>query len=336
MTADNTLNLEKFRFRGLHANVAMGTASDRYAGWIGQIYSQDRYVRRTSRRSNVVGGKSFSVEVLPVDSVVEYFQHFSVLEIDYTFYRPLLEQDGQPTQNFHALRKYREYLKDEDALILKVPQLIFAKRLRRGGQYVENEAYLDAERFTSQFYNPAVELLGSALSGLVFEQEYHRKQDRKPANELAEAFDAFFGAIPKDARYHMELRTESYLTKPVFQVMEKHGVGQVLSHWTWLPPLHKQFAKSDGRFFNAGGRCIVRLMTPIGMRYEEAYAQAHPFDRIVEGMLRADMVDDTARLMWTGIERGVQMNIIVNNRAGGNAPMVARSIAERFLKMKRE
>jgi uncharacterized protein YecE (DUF72 family) len=32
-------------------------------------------------------GKTFIEEVLPVDSVQEYFEHFPVLEIDFTFYR---------------------------------------------------------------------------------------------------------------------------------------------------------------------------------------------------------------------------------------------------------
>jgi len=34
-------------------------------------------------------------ETLPVESVAEYFKHFPLLEIDYTFYRPLLEKDGK-------------------------------------------------------------------------------------------------------------------------------------------------------------------------------------------------------------------------------------------------
>ncbi len=37
---------EKYKFRGLHPAIFMGTASDRYAGWIGQIYSPDRYKNR--------------------------------------------------------------------------------------------------------------------------------------------------------------------------------------------------------------------------------------------------------------------------------------------------
>jgi hypothetical protein len=43
---------DKFHFRNLHPQVLIGTASDRYAGWIGQIYSQDRYTGRISQRSS--------------------------------------------------------------------------------------------------------------------------------------------------------------------------------------------------------------------------------------------------------------------------------------------
>lgn len=130
---EKPFDLEKFRFRGLHPRVFIGTTTDRYAGWIGQIYSKERYQARISRRTHTVGGKSFVEEVLPIDSVGEYFEHFPVLEIDFTFYRPLLEKDGRPTQNYHVLREYRKYLGEEDQLVLKVPQLIFAQKLRRGG-----------------------------------------------------------------------------------------------------------------------------------------------------------------------------------------------------------
>ncbi len=123
------LNLDMFQFRGLHPSIRMGTASDRSAGWIGQIYSRERYASRISRRTNTVGGKSFVEEVLPVDSIEEYFHHFSVLEIDYTFYRPLLETDGEPTQNFHVLRAYRKHVGQGGLLVLKVPQMISAQKI---------------------------------------------------------------------------------------------------------------------------------------------------------------------------------------------------------------
>jgi hypothetical protein len=324
-------DVERYCFHGLHPDVLMGTASDRYSGWIGQIYSEATYRDRMIHRTRNIGGKSFSEAVLPVDSVREYFAHFPVLEIDYTFYQPLLDQDGAPTQSFHVLKSYREHMATRDSIILKVPQVIFARKIRRGNHYLPNESYLNPGIFTRQFYVPASDLLGSHLKGFIFEQEYQRKDERLPTSELAGALDRFFGAIPDDPRYHLELRTEPYLDEAVFTVLEHFGIGQVLSHWTWLPSLQTQFRKSRRRFFNSGRQAIIRLMTPRGTRYEEAYARAFPFSQLVEGMLQSGMVDETVALMKEGTKQNVLMNVIINNRAGGNAPRIAQLVAERFL-----
>jgi uncharacterized protein YecE (DUF72 family) len=325
------LHIKHFRFRDLHPDVFMGTASDRYAGWIGQIYSRERYANQIGRRSKRVGGRTFVEEVLPVASVEEYFRHFRILELDFTFYRPLLDKDGKATQNLHVLRTYTQYLNKTDRLILKVPQAIFAKRLWRKGRYIENEEYLNPDVFTRQFYEPALGLLAAWLDGLIFEQEYQRKQDRPSPKEFAEELDTFLSAIPKDTRYHVELRTETLLTDLIFEVLEKHGVGQVLSHWTWLPSLSRQFSLSGRKFLNAGKRSVIRLMTPRGMRYQDAYARAHPFSAMVDGMLNPQMVDETADIMGAAIADDTQINVIINNRSGGNAPIIAQKIAKEFL-----
>jgi hypothetical protein len=275
--------IENFLFRDLHPNVFMGTASDRYVGWIGQIYSEDHYANHITRRKKFVGGKGFVEEVLPVESVKEYFQHFRILELDFTFYRILLDKDQKPTQNFHVLRTYRQHLNKGDRLILKVPQIVFAKKLRKGTAYVENEQYLNPEVFTRQFYEPTLELLDPWIDGFVFEQEYQRKQDRSSAEEQAAELKKFFSSIPKDNRYHVEFRTETFLSRPVL------------------------------------------------MRYEDAYARAHPFNALVEGMMTPQMMDETTDIMRTAIEDGVQIKVIINNRAGGNAPLIAQKIAKQFL-----
>ena len=330
MSDSKSTQIDKFQFRDIHPNVLFGTASDRYAGWLGQIYSEERYKGRIKRRSKKVGKRSFTEEVLPVECVEEYFEHFSVLEIDYTFYRPLVEKDGTPSGNYHVLSQYRNHLHDDDRLILKVPQIISAQKLLRGGGYVQNENYLDPDIFVKQFYEPALKLLGPILGGLIFEQEYQRKQDRIPAEELASSLDDFFCAIPGDTRYHMELRTEAYLHDSVFEVLERHGVGQVLSHWTWLPPIVEQFEKSGSRFLNSGKESVIRLMTPLGMKYAEAFARAFPFDKLVDGLLQIRMVEEAAALLKKGVEQGRKMNLIINNRSGGNAPLIGQEIARRF------
>jgi len=76
--------LKHFLFRSLHPNFALGTASDRYAGWIGQIYSEEKYGHRITQRLRVLKQRTFTEEILPVDSLEEFFEHFSILEIDYT------------------------------------------------------------------------------------------------------------------------------------------------------------------------------------------------------------------------------------------------------------
>jgi uncharacterized protein YecE (DUF72 family) len=321
----------KFGFRDLHPQVAIGTATDRYAGWLGQIYSRERWAARATRRTHEVGGRPFVEEVLPVESVEEYFEHFGALELDATFYRPLLDERLHPTETFHLLRTYAGHLKEGDRLIVKVPQAVVAPRVRRGGGFATNPDYLDADFFTHRFYAPAVKLLHGHLAGILFEQEYRRAAERDAVEDEAADLERFFRRIPSDKRYHLELRTEAYLAPPVFEVLARTGVGQAFSHWTWLPALSEQFSRAGERFFNEGGEVLVRLMTPHGMRYEEAYAKAHPFDRLVPGMLSERMLGETVALMRAALAAERHITVIVNNRSGGNAPLIAERLAERFL-----
>ena len=80
---------------------------------------------------------------------------------------------------------------------------------------------------------------------------------------------------------------------------------------------------------------MIRLLTPLGMRYEDSYLRAYPFNKIVEGMLQPEMVLETVDIIKGANEQGVLVNSIINNRAGGNAPLIAQAIAEKFLPKKR-
>jgi len=310
---------ERFVFHCLPPLISIGTASDRYRGWIAQIYSEELYGSQIISRTKRVGNRSFREQVLPVASVREYFQHFRVLEIDYTFYAPLIE-NGVPTPCANTLKQYSMQMGPKDRVFLKAPQMFFAQKLRQGKGYAPNAKYLAADSFTRQFYEPALSLLGPKLKGIIFEQEYQRVSERTSPVEFATQLDRFFSSIPCDNKYHVELRTEAYLSKPVLDVLRKHGAGLILSHWTWLPALRMQFAKAGKRFITAGRQAVIRLMTPLGTRYEDAYAKTFPFDRLVEEIIQPGMIPETARLMWDALSSNVEINILINNRAGGNAP----------------
>jgi hypothetical protein len=48
-------------------------------------------------------------------------------------------------------------------------------------------------------------------------------------------------------------------------------------------------------------------------------------------MLKREMLLETVDIISGTIETGVLVNLLINNRAGGNAPMVARKIAEKLI-----
>jgi hypothetical protein len=66
------------------------------------------------------------------------------------------------------------------------------------------------------------------------------------------------------------------------------------------------------------------------MSYEESYSNAFPFDKMVPGMLDPEMIEDTVKIMNEAIKDKVQVNLIINNRAGGNAPLIAQKITDRI------
>lgn len=76
---------------------------------------------------------------------------------------------------------------------------------------------------------------------------------------------------------------------------------------------------------------MIRLMTPLRMRYEEAYQKAYPFNTLINGMQNPQMVHETVDVMLSAISQRVRANVIINNRAGGNAPIIAQQVSLEFL-----
>lgn len=306
-----------YQFRDRIPNVHFGTASDRYAGWIGQIYSVDRgYKLRRSQKT--FRGTKFTEEKVPVQSVQEYFEHYSALELDFTFYAYLLQADGTPTRNHAPLAEYAKWTSPDDRVILKVPQAVCAHRIWTsvGGRrtMAPNPEHLDPVKFTEQFYKPATEIMGDRIAGFLFERGYQRKAECVDPEENIGMLEEFFGSIPHDDRYHIEERTDRVKTPAYFDFLRRRGIGNVFSHWTWLPDLHRQWEQAGGF---SGALSITRLMTPPRTVYEEAYARYHPFDRLKDEF--PEMYRDAAAIIREGMAAGRPTVTISNNRAGGNA-----------------
>jgi len=325
---------DRYAFRNLHPHVRFGTASDRYAGWIGQIYPKDPYADRISTRKRTLKGEQFEERQVPIESVHAYFQHFEVLELDFTFYRPLLEEDD-PSSNYFVLSKYLDHAPDDASFLIKAPQKFFARTLRRGGSFVDNPDFLDAKGYVSTFHEPAVEMMGDRLEGIIFQQEYQRVSESPSPDANVEQLDDFFSALPRDAQFHVELRSEHLLSDSYFDWLDERGLGYVFSHWTWLPAIREQWSMCGERFTAANDQVVTRLLTPRNVKYADAYATAYPFDAPVAELSETeqahDMVLDATALAYRAQAENATLNVIANNRAWGNAPDLARTIAHRIL-----
>ncbi len=330
--------IDRFDFRLVHPSIRFGTASDRYAGWIGQIYS-DKWTSEVKRRSRNLGGKKFEERTVPIASVGEYFDHFGVLEIDYTFYRPLRGSAGAPSNNYFVLQQYADASPDDARFILKAPQQVTARVLRRGGAsapvYEDNPDFLDPTIFEEGFLSPAREILGTRLSGVIFEQEYQRKNSGPGPEENIAELDGFFSKLESNVQVHLELRSPHLLTPAYFDWLLDRGLGHVFSHWTWLPPIHDQWRNAGERFSAEDGQVVCRLLTPMRMPYATAYGHAYPFDKPVAELSETpqarQMVLDTAALSIQSLKHDRVAMIISNNRAWGNAPSLAQKVARRIL-----
>ncbi len=272
-------------------------------------------------------------------SVEEYFDHFNALELDFTFYRPLVGPSNEPSNTLFVLEQYADSAPDSASIYLKVPQQVSARILRRGGtgkaRYELNPDFLNPGIFTDGFLVPAANALGHRLSGIIFEQEYQRKRDGIESGQNIAELDAFFSSVESTVPVHLELRSPHLLTPPYFDWLAGLGLGFVFSHWTWLPPIREQWERACARFTSSSRQVICRLLTPLRMPYAKAYEKAHPFDRPVPELSETPqaerMVLDTAALAIQALRHDYAATIISNNRAWGNAPSLSQKIAHRIL-----
>lgn len=337
--ADRRAEADRYDLRKIHPVLRFGSASDRYAAWIDQVYPRDVWAGEVRTRKKKVAGGSYEERLLPVASVDDYFQHFGVLEIDFTYYRPLVEADGKPSPQLFTLEHYGDASPANARFLLKAPQQVVARRLRRKVdgrfRYVDNEDYLDPKLFTRQFLEPAQKKLGRKLAGVILEQPYERAAESPPPETFVAEWDRFIAEVPNDAAYHLEVRSSHLLSPAYLEWLANRDLGFCFSHWQWLPPIIDQWRLVGERFTSGAGEAVLRLVQPIDMDYATSWRLAYPFEGPADGLsdtLQARrMVDEATALMYQAVEAGVVLNVIGNNRAWGNTPDLDRTLAHRFL-----
>lgn len=61
-----------------------------------------------------------------------------------------------------------------------------------------------------------------------------------------------------------------------------------------------------------------------------------PIRKMIPGMLDTEMIEETAEIVNEAIKGKVQVNLIINSRVGGNAPLIGQKISDRLHKEKQQ
>lgn len=163
-------------------NVWIGTSSWKYAGWLDQIYTRERYLAR---------GR-FSEKRFEAECLKEYGETFPIVCGDFSFYQ-------FPSESYW--QRLFAGASPQLRFAFKVPEEITAKVFPAHARYgpragVVNESYLNAELFQRSF----LDLLKPFLSQVpVLILEFGATSRR--AADFLKDLDPFLSRLPADFRY---------------------------------------------------------------------------------------------------------------------------------------
>ena len=298
---------EKLR-RLADANVWIGTSSWKYEGWLGHIYTPERYFVR---------GR-FSAKRFQDTCLAEYAETFPIVCGDFSFYQ------------FPSEQHWRRLFASAPASLryaFKVPEEITVRAFptharygARGGS--SNEAFLNSELLDRAF----LELLRpyrDRVAALIFEFGAFSKQSYREGAEFVRDLDRFLAALPRDFRYSVEIRNPEYLEPEYFACLRERGVAHVFNAWTRMPELALQLAIPDAV---TAGFTVTRALLRRGRPYEEAVKKFAPYDRIRDENRRGRAA--LRDLIRQARSKDQPAFIFVNNRFEGNAPRTIEAVVE--------
>lgn len=288
--------------------VRFGTSSWAYEGWQGLVYHRTYPKSRFSR-----------------DTLAEYAGYavngsalFRTVGIDHAFYRPA---------GAAQLAHYAEQVPEDFRFCSKVWEDItvpaYANLPRYGVKAGKpNPRFLDADAFRDLVLEPAREGLGHKLGPLIF--EFQRWGTDEPA--FLGKLEQFLKHLPPGPPYATEVRHPALLGPRYRDILKTYGVAHVYNHWTSMPPLADQHHRMEETF--TAPHVVVRLLTPLGLRYEHAVERYKPYDRIVQPQPR--MRQETVALARQAVREGRSTYVLVNNRSEGCSPLTVQALVEAF------
>ena len=294
--------------------IYVGTSSWKYEGWLGLIYSPEKYLRYFKEGPPKILKGRFEKTCL-----AEYAETFKTVCLDGAYYQ---FPSSQMLEGYFSLvpSDFRLSMKVTDAItVLRWPNQ--PKYGNKAGQ--NNPDFLNADLFVSSFLGPLAPYR-EQVGTLIFEFSQFAPGDWERGREFVAYLDSFLDKLPKGWDYSVEIRNESFLHPRYFEVLKIHNVAHAFNSWSRMPPVSEQMRMigSETADFVA-----ARFLLKPGRRYEQAVTAFQPYKEVKEAYLEAR--DALVQLLGKSLfSRTRKRYIYVNNRLEGSAPWTIAAVLE--------
>jgi uncharacterized protein YecE (DUF72 family) len=274
----------------LPGGVFFGTSTWSFPGWAGIVYSRRATTAELARAG-----------------LAEYARHplLTTVGIDRGYYGPIPPGD---------LARYAEQLPPGFRCCAKAPEAVTS---------AASADYLRAERFTDEMVNPFLETFGQHTGPFIIQIPPARREAALEPGRFAERLGSFLEALPREARYAVELRDPALLSPAYRDALGARGVAHVYNYATAMPMPEEQARELP---LEAPEFAVVRLLLRPGTRYGDRREEFLPFDRIVDP--NREMRRQVVGLIREALRVGSETFVLVNNKAEGCAPLTIRALAE--------
>jgi uncharacterized protein YecE (DUF72 family) len=288
----------------------LGTSSWKYEGWLGQVFTESRYLTR---------GK-FSRKKFEETCIAEYAEVFPIVCGDFAFYQ-------FPTPAFWE----KLFLTAPPSLqwAFKVPEEITVKLWPGHARYgaragLLNDNFLNADLFAGAFLRPLTPYR-ERVSALIFEFGAMSKKAISGPEEFVSQLNHFLAALPTGWRYAVEIRNPEFLNPSYLACLHAYNAAHVLNAWTRMPELHRQLEVPG---VHTADFTVVRALLRHGRTYEAAVKSFEPYRAIQDPN---PTTRDALRDILRRAQRVKQPAFVfVNNRLEGNAPGTIAAVTEDF------
>jgi len=288
--------------------IFIGGSSWKYEGWLGQIYSRQRYQVR---------GR-FSKKLFEETCLSEYASVFPAVCGDFSFYQ-------FPADSFWA--KLFRQTPETFRWGFKIPEQITVPAWPVHPRYGalagrENPTFLDSALLHGAFLS-ALEPYRQQVGVLIFEFGVLRQHSFETAAGFVKALDPFLARLPAGWKFAVEIRNAEFLSSDYFACLRAHGVSHVYNAWTRMPEIAEQIAIPGSR---TSELIVAHALLRRGRPYEDAVRQFAPYDRVQE--VNEPVRRGLRELIEIARVDGRPAFIFVNNRLEGNSPGTIVSITD--------